>query len=600
MPTAFPRCFLAASLCAPFVALAQAPAPAPQPASTIHVQSNLVVIDVIVTDSHQNPVRGLTQAEFNLKEDGHSETIKSFEEHTADQAAAAPQTPAVSHDPGSFTNEFALPATGPLNLILLDHLNTPQTDQEKSLDQVKQYLQTAPGGGRYAILSLTSTQMYLLQGFTSDRDLLLAALNTKQAAPSFPVYFTPAMSSSPTAPSGMNPATAAKLEARRQIALDSLNQLGRYLGQLPGRKNLLWFSSSFPISILPNGEAPENMRPAYIEEFRETVNLLAHNQVAVYPIDTRGLTTEPLFTSSNANTGGGGRANPAVPSQNDAFYSGNAARRAAMEDIADATGGEAFSNSNNIKQSAARAVEGGSNYYTIAYTPSSDKWKGQYRKIQIELAKKGFSLAYRRGYYATDPNATAPQKDAKDEAKTNSAERAPLSVMQMAMVHGGPEPTQIVFEAIVRPSIAQEEPAPYPHNQPNANAKGPFRRYNVHLKAHLDDIHCEPTPQGPLYCAIEFVTCVYDADGLAINTQVNDIKEMVKPDFFASVHRTGNKPELQYRQEISVPVKGNYFLRVGVHDLLTNHVGAVELPVSAVSNLPPLPAASAAPAPAAK
>jgi len=75
---------------------------------------------------------------------------------------------------------------------------------------------------------------------------------------------------------------------------------------------------------------------------------------------------------------------------------------------------------------------------------------------------------------------------------------------------------------------------------------------------------------------------------------------MVKPDFFASVHRAGNHPEFQYKQEISVPVKGDYYLRVGVHDLLTNHVGAVELPVSAVSSLPPLTAASGAPAPAAK
>ncbi|MGD0736550.1 MAG: VWA domain-containing protein [Terracidiphilus sp.] len=615
MPTAFPRCVLATLLCAPFLAAAQAPVPTaaqvppapPDPAATLHVQTNLVVVDVIVTDSHQNPVHNLTQADFDLKEDGHPQAIKSFEEHTAEQAATPSQAPPPSRDPGAFTNEFDLPSTGPLNLILLDHLNTPERDQANSVDQVAQYLKTAPAGARFAILALTSTQMYLVQGFTTDHDLLLAALNSKKVATSYPVYLTGPTDSSPTGPSGVNPATAAKRETRRQLTLDSLNQLGRYLGQLPGRKNLLWFASSFPIAILPNGEAPENLRPAYIEEFRETVNLLAHNQVAVYPIDTRGLTAEPLFTSTNANSSGGGRSNPLVPSQNDAFYTANADRRAAMQDIADATGGQAFSNNNSLKQSAARAVEGGSNYYTLAYTPSSDKWKGQYRKIQIDLARKGYTLAYRRGYYATDPNApveqsksTAEQKDASSPAKTDTPEPAPYSAMQAAMVYGGPEPRQILFETIVRPSIAQEEPAAYPHNQPSAAAKGPFRRYNVHYKAHLDDIHCSPTPQGPLYCAVEFVTCVYDADGLLINTQVNDIKEMVKPDFFASVHRTGNHPEFQYKQEISVPAKGDYFLRVGVHDLLTNHVGAVELPVSAVSNLPPLTAAGSAPPPAAK
>jgi VWFA-related protein len=606
MTTVFLRCLLAATLCAPFAAIAQTASPqapsstAAEPAATIHVQSNLVVVDVIVTDSHQNPVRGLAQADFNLKEDSQPQTVKSFEEHTSDQVSKA-ETPAfLPHDPGSFTNEFTLPAIGPLNLILLDHLNTPEADQSKTLEQVVEYLKTAPAGARFAILALTSDQMYMLQGFTTDHALLLSALTGKKAAASFPVYFTGPMPGSPNGPSGMNPATAAKLEARRQRTLDSLNQLGRYLGQLPGRKNLLWFSSSFPIAILPNGEAPENLRPAYIEEFRETVNLLAHNQVTIYPIDSRGLTTEPVFTSANANSTGGGRANPLVPSQNDTFYTNTAARQEAMQEIADATGGQAFANTSSLKQAASKAVEGGSNYYTLAYTPSSDKWKGQYRKIQIELARKGYNLAYRRGYYATDPNAPLAQKDEKTEAKTDSAGVAPYSAMQTAMVHGGPEPTQILFEVIVRPSIATEEPAAYPHNQPSAAAKGPYRRYNVHLKAHLDDIHCNPTPQGPLYCAVEFVTCVYDADGVLINTQVNDIKEMVKPDFFASVHRTGNKPEFQYKQEISVPMKGEYYLRVGVHDLLTDHIGAVELPVAAVSNFPPLSAASVAPAPAAK
>jgi len=586
-------CFLVLSLSYPVVLAGQSPAP--EPATTIHVETSLVVIDVVVTDSSEKPVHGLTAADFSVREDGHPQTIKSFEEHSADQAANAPQ-PLLKRDPGVFTNEFTLPATGPLNLILLDHLNSPQTDQKKTLDQVEQYLKAAPAGVRFAILSLTSEKLYLLQGFTADHDLLLAALATKRAAPSFPVYLTAAMASSPTGPAGPDPVRIAKIEARRQLTLDSLNQLGRYLSQLPGRKNLIWFSSSFPISILSNGDVPENTRPSYVDEFREMVNLFAHNQVAVYPVDARGLTTEPLFMDRGRSLA---NVTPSSQSLID-FMSDNAGRLSAMTEIADATGGKAFANTNGLAQAATRAVEGGSNYYTLAYTPISDKWKGQYRKIQVEAARKGLTLVYRRGYYATDPNTPVERNDAKADAKPDSAAPAPFSAMHAAMVFGGPEPTEILFEAIVRPSIAAEEPAPYPHNQQSSNAKGPYRRYNVHYKAHLDDIHCNPTPEGPLYCAVEFVTCVYDADGMLINTQVNDIKEMVKPDYFLSLHRAGLHPEFQYKQEISVPVKGEYYLRVGVHDLLTNHVGALELPVSAASNLPPLAATGAAPSPAAK
>jgi hypothetical protein len=171
--------------------------------------------------------------------------------------------------------------------------------------------------------------------------------------------------------------------------------------------------------------------------------------------------------------------------------------------------------------------------------------------------------------------------------------------MRTAMAFGGPESTQILFNVSLRQSSPGEEPAVYANNQPSATIKGPFKRFNVHFKAHLDDILCNPTPQGPLFCAVEFVTRVFDPDGAVINAQVNDIKENVKPDYFATIHRTRQHPELQYNQQISVPAKGDYSLRIGVHDLVSDHVGALEFPISSLSNLPP-PATPAAIAPASK
>jgi len=52
-------------------------------------------------------------------------------------------------------------------------------------------------------------------------------------------------------------------------------------------------------------------------------------------------------------------------------------------------------------------------------------------------------------------------------------------------------------------------------------------------------------------------------------------------------------------QQISVPVKGEYYLRLGMRDIASDHVGAVELPVATVAKLPavdvPLPAAAPPP-----
>src|SRR6202011_1421899 len=72
-----------------------------------------------------------------------------------------------------------------------------------------------------------------------------------------------------------------QLQLRVKYTLDAMSQLARYLSTIPGRKNLIWFSGSFPISILPDTTStlpdPFAVVADYEKEFRETVNLLARS-----------------------------------------------------------------------------------------------------------------------------------------------------------------------------------------------------------------------------------------------------------------------------------------------------------------------------------
>ena len=102
------------------------------------------------------------------------------------------------------------------------------------------------------------------------------------------------------------------------------------------------------------------------------------------------------------------------------------------------------------------------------------------------------------------------------------------------------------------------------------------------------------TPDGAHRCALEFMTFVYDADGARINAQFNGIGAAIPEAQFASL-QNGN---IKYVQQISVPAKGDYYLRLGMRDVGSDHVGAVELPVAAVAKLPPV--AVPLPAPPAK
>jgi hypothetical protein len=85
---------------------------------------------------------------------------------------------------------------------------------------------------------------------------------------------------------------------------------------------------------------------------------------------------------------------------------------------------------------------------------------------------------------------------------------------------------------------------------------------------------------------VDFVTCVYDTRGVLINSQSNTMRTQYDAAKLQAVLRGG----MLFDQRISVPEKGFYFLRVIVHDNTNGRVGAIELPVSSVAGLPPLPA----------
>ncbi len=600
MSKAFFSYLIAATLCAPVTAAGQSPTT--KPATTLRANVNLVVVDVVVTDARKRPVHNLTTGDFTLLEDGQAQTIKTFEENAAAKATTRPALPKLA--PGTFTNYSPTPIDSALDVLLLDTLNTPMQDQSFVRDQMLQYLKGARPGVRMAIFGL-SYRLRLLQGFTSDPELLRAVLNGNKAIPKgSPLLNNPMAGDGPgTDNLSMDAATelfgnspngavvisnlqqfqaendSVQLQFRARYTLDAFNQIGRYLSRLPGRKNLIWFSGSFPIGILSDGnlQSPFAVTASSQDEFRETMDLLARSQVAVYPINAHGVTTSPMLDAANFNTSYA--SNPGAFGKDTATYFQQTSDEVGtMKQMAEATGGEAFINTNGLKQAVERVVEAGSNYYTLAYTPTNNKWEGDYRKIQIKLARPGLTLSYRRGYYADDPYAPAHHGDPQN----SSASQGPYNAMHAAMLWGSPDPAEIYFVANVRPSSAGDESTIAPGNTSSPKTTGPYRRYSVLFSIVPKDVDCAATPDEVRHCRLESMIFVYDADGVLLNSQSNRINADIPAPRFASLLQSG----IRYREEISVPAKGESFLRIGVRDQTTDRIGTVELPISAVSKLP--------------
>jgi VWFA-related protein len=574
-----------------------------QPTANLYAKTDLVVVDVVVSDEKNKPISHLNPVDFTILEDGKPQALKVFEEHAAGQQAPLP--PAPKFDPGTFTNYSSVPPNSALNILLFDKLNTPLNAQTEVRDQVLQFLKEAHPGTRMAIFSLT-TELKLLQGFTSDPELLRALVAGKKGSQGASPLMNNAvegdqpgaddqMMDTETDALGNDPdattilANLQQFEAeqqsfqiqfRQRYTLDALNQLARYMSSLPGRKNLIWFSGSFPINILPDADLqnPFAVAASAEDEFRETVDLLSRSEVAVYPIDARGLMVAPMLDASQNGSTMNRKPN-GFANANAKWFQNTAGEQGTMQSMAEATGGKSFTNTNDLKEAVGKAIEAGSNYYTIAYTPTDRDWNGNFRKIQIRVDRPRVSLAYRRGYFADDPNKPA-HRSGQENPISNATQ---YSAVRASMVHGAPDPTELIFVASVRPSTGATEASTAPGNQVGKKLSGPFRRYKVTFVANPRVVNCAAGADGLHHCALAFLTFVYDGDGVPVNMQINDLTFNIPPEKYADAMNHN----IIYRQEISVPVKGEYYLRIGMRDGNTDNVGALEVPVSAVAKLTP-------------
>ena len=309
----------------------------------------MVLTDVTVLDRQGNPVHGLPFSAFRLFDNKKPQTIASFEE-----SKGTPETTMmpVKSAPGVYSNDYLLHLPPVLNIILIDTTNLEIVDQMYLNYQLTLFLKTLPAEQPIAFYLRAGSKCVLLQNFTSDRTLLQAAL--RHAIPRFP-------------PPGREYLTDT----------ETLHQLAVYLSQLPGRKNILWFTGGSTAYLRADATIYQ-----YDPGWRALYDELEQERIAIYPIDARGLTV---------NTG-----------------PGMWAQQGLMEDVANATGGQALYNNNGLSLAAAHFIDTDRSFYTLTYSPQNFHFDNKWHKVRVEV-EGGYQLSYRRGYFADGSVANSPE-----------------------------------------------------------------------------------------------------------------------------------------------------------------------------------------------
>jgi VWFA-related protein len=237
----------------------QAEATSTSSTPTFHAETKLVLVDAIVTDKSGHHVTDLEQKDFKIWEDGKEQTISSF----------------------SLERSQIKPSTGRQQYMVLffDNSNMQTFDQAKARDAAEKFIDANSGSGRMIAVVDFGGTLRVAQNFTSD------AARLKQAVKTFQYSAVSGNVQTDSAPSAA--LTQLQADFGTHTVLLALSRVAKALAMVPGRKSLVLLSSGFPLT------------PEVSAEVSSVIAICNHANVAIYPIDARGLTVPGLPLSGS-------------------------------------------------------------------------------------------------------------------------------------------------------------------------------------------------------------------------------------------------------------------------------------------------------------
>lgn len=409
--------------------------PASEPVITFHASTRMVTLEVVARDHEGRPATGLAAKDFQIFEE-----TGGFRKHKEEQKIAVFRPLGITElfptngakdiqiPPGVYTNVLAPQKQVPPTILLVDGLNTALMAQMQVHAQMMKMLRSLPNDVPVAVF-LLGHGLHMLQNFTTDSSLLQTALE-KAARPresgmpqvdprDDPDSLSNFIAEAPNTPASMLDSVqrfeqetyASTTDLRVRETIEALVSIARHVSGYPGRKNLLWISSSFPVLLNPNMDDFSGFR-SYESDIAQLASALGEARVAVYPIDPAGLEPSAFFQAASRNPSS---AASALGRESQMRVS----LRETMEDLANQTGGRVCVEDNDLGDCVRKAVNDSSAFYEMAYYPTSQKWNGEFRKVIIKTTYPGLHLAYRQGYFAKsveNENPKATQKELQQAA----------------------------------------------------------------------------------------------------------------------------------------------------------------------------------------
>lgn len=567
------------------------PVPTPPPAivdsdDVVKISTQLIQLDVVVTDKKGNQVTDLKPEDFEIYENGKKQDISNFTYIFNRSSTDSDENPVRKPD-----NKYSVPApAAKLKLeqvkrtyaLVVDDLGISFENIPKVRQSLKKFVNEQVQDGDLVAVIRTGSGIGALQAFTSDKAQMLAAIDKIKWNPQGRGGISTFSPITPTAKDDINGNVVTRGESgERQVknvagtqedkefqnrveqfrndnfsigTLGALNYIIRGMNELPGRKSLMVFSEGFQLLTTGDGGAQGVSR--VFDNLRNLADLANRSSVVIYTLDPRGLQNPGMGFASDIirqalpdNFDAGNRFDTDLRDIRTTIFRDT---QQSLRYLAYETGGLPFVNQNDLNYGLQKVLNDQSGYYLIGYQPDGDAFdpeKIKFNKISIKLNRKDLNVRYRSGFFGI----------------------ADEKLKQIAQA-----PRQKLTSALISPFGADEVNLDLYTIFYNDTKNRNFIRSFVYIDTN--DLTFSPIVGGFYQAKFDVIAAVFDSNGASADNNITTHTLKFTKEQYENFKGKG----IIYDLPVGITKPGAYQFRVALQDTATGKTGAasqfVEIP----------------------
>ncbi|MDQ6785214.1 MAG: VWA domain-containing protein [Acidobacteriota bacterium] len=554
--------------------LAQKPTPTATPMpeaneDVVKISTNLIQVDVTVTDRSGKVITDLKPEEFEIYENGEKQNITNFSFISSIKTQA--EKPAPSKDKSAVPLPIPPTAIRPEQVkrtiaLVVDDLTLSFESVYYVRRALKKFVDEQMQEGDLVAIIRTAGGAGALQQFTNDRRQLYAAIER--------IRWNPAGNGKVGAFAAIEPTplerlkatgtevSAEELEAERNRdqnfkdfqssvfatgTLGALDYVVRGMQELPGRKSVMLLSDGFKLET--KNETGFSERSIIFDALKRLIDAANRASVVVYTMDARGLQTLGVTAADDVSLLSGDQLEQRITDRRDELLD----TQAGLVYLAKQTGGSALVNSNDLSGGIRKILDDQS-YYLIGYQPDSETFDPktrQFNKLQVKVNRKGAQVRYRSGFFGvSDEQIKKP------------------SIVQT--------PREQIMNALTSPFAVNGIGLRLNTLFANDAKEGSYVRFLLHVDAK--DLKFTDEKDGSKKAVFDVVAVMYGDNGMVADQVSQTYTFTTKGERYAKVLSDG----FVYHFPFPVKKPGAYQLRVAIRDEQDNKVGSanqfVEVP----------------------